>query len=307
MEVVMGKKTICVLGDPMLDVYQHVTPTRVSSEAPVLICQRGREDFAPGGAANVAVNLKFGFEQDVQLIGVIGGDDAGRTLIKCLEGYGVESDWVLGAKGWVTPEKRRFVDAAGRQIGFRIDTELDNPVLAPTIQARLREGLYAAAQEADGLVVSDYGKGTVTGDLAQYAIRQFRESGKCVIVNGKPGNLAVYRGASLLVYNLAEAQDAVQSTDAPETLAALLYERLGRETDLLITLGDRGMLFCSSDGTLMVSVVPTTVVSVVGAGDVVVATIAAAGHCDKEVLDEAAVNAAAAISQQGTSIHVGKG
>jgi D-beta-D-heptose 7-phosphate kinase/D-beta-D-heptose 1-phosphate adenosyltransferase len=317
-------KTVCVFGDVMLDTWVHCSPTKISSEAPVLICTREKETYSPGGAANVAANIKCGFGLDVELIGVLSGDNVGCTLIECLNTHSIGHKLMVEAGYWVTIEKRRFVDGLGRQM-LRLDTEgrLDQHAkLSHTAQVHLRDSLDVACERADTLVISDYGKGTCTPELIEYALKQFRTRGKYTIVNGKPDKLPCYRGADLLIYNLSEAaaawtQFGNQSWNGTDvaSLAGMLYNFMHQplfrdygktplETgpDILITCGDQGMELWKADGPWRQEAVPVKVADVAGAGDTVVATIATYGRCDKEVLGVAAMCASEVVSQHGTSI-----
>ena len=307
-------KTVCCFGDIMLDQYTHVTPTRVSPEAPVLICLKGEETFAPGGAANVAANLRSGFGLGVRLVGLQGNDAIHRTLIDTLVAHGISIKYMVGMVGWTTVQKRRFVDELGRHL-LRLDTEIENPVVPEAVQSSLDAILHVASQECDTLVVSDYGKGTVTAALARCALQEFRDRGKYTIVNGKPSQFLNYRGADLLVYNLAEAESAWYKFGngsvpyEPSDLAGMLYERLNTNsdgtrvlTDVLVTCGDKGMVRWTIGGCQIAEAVPVSVADITGAGDVTVATIAAFGRCDLDVMHAAAVTAAEVVAQHGTSI-----
>lgn len=315
----MGK-SICVFGDLMLDTYVQCTPIKVSSEAPVLICRSGETTYAPGGAANVAANIKTGFGIDVALVGVMNEDQIGKRLQDCLREHSIGFGWSVISENWTTIEKRRIVDTQGRQI-LRLDTE--NPGHTTQHIATLQGALMTVLKDnsISTLVISDYGKGTCTPELTTEAIRRFRMAGKYVVVNGKPDKLLSYRGTNILVYNLAEAEAAwaqVAGNDAwlnraiPD-LAMKLYNWLNgvlppaQRTDVLITCGAQGMVFCNADGWYTQDAVPVKLADVAGAGDTVVATIAAHGYCDKGVLKKAATLAAEVVSQHGTSICNGRG
>lgn len=289
-------KTITVYGDCMLDSYVRCTPIRVSPEAPVLICKKETLTYAPGGAANVAADINS-FGLDARLIGVQGTDEARDNLVAALGRHDISCKYLVGVVDWKTIEKCRFVDARGQQL-LRLDTELENAKLSFSTQDTLQTYLCRTAGETDTLVISDYNKGTVTPELAQFAIHKFRSRGSYTIVNGKPDKLLSYRGANVLVYNLAEAIAAVQFGSGTDviSLARMLYERLDRTTDILITLGAEGMVHYNADGPITIDAVPTNVVDVTGAGDSVIAYVAAAGYCDREVLEGAAQYAAETIS-----------
>jgi D-beta-D-heptose 7-phosphate kinase/D-beta-D-heptose 1-phosphate adenosyltransferase len=245
-----------------------------------------------------------------------GNDAIHKTLIDTLAAHGIPTKYMVEDPAWVTIEKRRFVDGLGRHL-LRLDTEIENPEVPEAIQANLNAHLHVASQECDTLVISDYGKGTVTAALARCAIQEARDRGKYVIVNGKPDRLLNYRNASLLVYNFAEATAAWNQFGNQKLIATVadlaeaLYKRLnagGHElTEVLITCGDQGMVLWDGVKARCAAAIPVKVADVTGAGDVTVATIAAFGYCNLDVMHDAAVNAAEVVSQHGTSICARKG
>jgi D-beta-D-heptose 7-phosphate kinase/D-beta-D-heptose 1-phosphate adenosyltransferase len=304
-------KTVTVFGDVMLDTWLRCNPVKVSPEAPVLVCKRSGTMYSPGGAGNVAANLKMGFNVNVRLVGLQGTDEAHRHLLAALDVYGIPSKYLAGMVGWQTIEKCRIIDDLGRQM-LRLDTELQSPEVPDHVQRNMNAHLHVGSQETDGLVISDYGKGTCTPALIRCAIQEFRDRGKYVIVNGKPERLMSYRGANLLVYNLAEAKEAWYrfgtgaEIEDTRSLASALWHALNSgshdATELLITCGDKGMLHWDGVNAREAEAIAVPVADVCGAGDTVVATIAATGYCNLNVLREAAVNAAEVVSQHGTSI-----
>lgn len=304
---------ITVFGDVMLDVYSHCTPVRVSSEAPVLIVRQESETLAPGGAGNVAANILVGFGMDVELVGVISGDNIGCKLIECLNEYPIGHKFMVEAGYWKTIEKRRFVDTLGRQM-LRVDIEgslTQHAKLSIPTTMNLRVSLAELATRSSTLVVSDYNKGTCTPELIHYAISEFGRRDRYVVVNGKPENFLYYKGADIIIFNLSEAEAVAQTyiggwngTDLI-SLPGMLREHLsryGKAPDVLVTLGDRGMNYWGKDGPYHVDAPEVKVADVAGAGDTITATIAAMGRCDQRVMEVAAKLAADVVSQHGTSL-----
>jgi len=311
-------KIITVFGDVMLDTYVDCVPTRVSPEAPVLICKKEAERYCPGGAANVAANIK-GLGLDVRLIGVWGPDDTHDNLQNAFAMHQIPLNDMVTMCAWDTIEKCRFVDQSGRQI-LRLDTEIVNIQLSQPAELAIKNRLSQAAEETDSLVISDYGKGTCNSDLIKHAIQLFRSREKYVIVNGKPDKFLSYLGAHLLVYNLQEAAAAWaqhgdepwNGTDVP-SLAGMLRKRINslsqtphtRKTNVLITCGADGMVLWSVTGFWTQKAIPVKIADVTGAGDTVVSTIAAtigSGDTWPMILKEAAIRAAEVVSQHGTSV-----
>lgn len=312
------RQTICILGDVMLDTYVHCEPNRVSSEAPVVIAREVRRTYAPGGAGNVATNISQGFGLPVKLLGVV-GDDSGRAkLLPSLIKHGVSPEHILVCPSWQTIEKTRFVDGLNRQM-LRVDTENTVKRLHPQVISMLRDRIIDLAEQSDTLVISDYAKGTCSPEVVSHAIDKFRERGKFIVVNGKPENFMSYAGASVLILNLKEAIEANQlfghdpckGTDYI-SLARMLYNILWWEmrhglypkTEILITMGEQGMVWWGECQFLAVKAVPVDVANVTGAGDGVTATVAAYRAINREVLEESARNAGAIVGQQGSALTV---
>jgi len=302
----------------MLDVYTHCTPVKVSPEAPVLVMRSTSETTAPGGAANVAANLKAGFNKEVELLGIIGDDPIGERLIECLDRHGIGHSLLRKAIEWQTIEKRRFVDMLDRQM-LRVDTESRKAVVSFDTIDKLKEYISTMALVChDGLVISDYGKGTCYSDMLEYAIYSFALEKRYIVVNGKPEHFFSYRGASILIFNLTEAIQTFESLcskpyNSVSQLVGFLWERLNdpalktkvprlHNTDLLVTMGDQGMIWRMEPGEVRVSAIPVKVADVAGAGDTVTAAIAAAGRCSESILEMAARAAADVVSQHGTSL-----
>lgn len=302
-------QSICIFGDAMLDVYVHCNPDRVSSEAPVIIAREVKRSYAPGGAANVAASLTEGFGLPVKLAGFVGDDQGKARLVQCLIAHGIDPDNLVTVDSWKTIEKTRFVDGLHRQM-LRVDTE--NPVTQPDPQAENLLGVRLShlVNICDTLIISDYAKGTCTPRLMRTVLGLFREAGKFIVANGKPQNFSMYAGASVLILNYSEAVQAhklycqgepYNGTDFV-SLAGMLHKRLESDTDILITMGDKGMVWWSGNDFRVVPAIPVEVADVTGAGDTVTATIAAHGGISPEILEQAAINAAEVVGQHGSSL-----
>jgi len=267
---------LLVVGDAMLDHYVFGDASRLSPEAPVPVVRVERDVYRPGGAANTAVNVcALGATAD--LTAVVGDDDHGRQLRSLLAEEGVEVDGLLVAPDRPTTWKERVL--ARQQQLLRLDRETDgdlDPLTETELLGRFEEGLA----RADGVILSDYGKGTVTAGLAAEVIRRAAEAAKIVCVDPKENHFPLYRNATSLTPNHHEAAAAtgIRERDDPtlERTGAALLEMLGSQS-VLVTWGERGMVLFSADGS--VDRIPTRareVYDVAGAGDTVVAIFAAA-------------------------------
>lgn len=269
-----------VAGDVMLDRYLFGGTSRVSPEAPVPVVHVRLSDDRPGGAANVAVNLAA-LGVSTTLLGVVGHDDAAATLEGLLADYRIACDFLRMA-GHPTITKTR-VQSRGQQL-IRLDRE--EPLEADS--ARMLAALERGMRDVDVVVLSDYGKGTLTG--IERMIERCRERGVRVFVDPKGGEFAKYRGASLLTPNQAEFEAVAGACgNAEETVSRAVDMVASLELDaLLITRSEKGLLLVERDAEpLFLSTQAREVFDVTGAGDTVIALIAAAAGSDVPLTEAA--------------------
>lgn len=287
-----------VFGDAILDKYVVVDGLRVSSEAPVLIGRYDRTEHRAGGATNVAVNIKtITPDCAVRFYGFCGFDHEGTQLSTCLVKHGVQHN-LYEIRGCDTVVKTRYLDENGRQI-FRLDKE---SLFVPDEVAEKKMCDLIDNLTGEVVVVSDYGKGSVTLKMIE-ALMSF--SG-WKIVNCKPERVRSYRKADLLVMNLHEARAYLSSSLEGADAAGAISREL--ETNVLVTCGADGMyLSTNKEGKDRFQAAERTAVfDVTGAGDTVVATIAAHieeyGGMHADLLRKAAENAADVVRKVGTSV-----
>ena len=292
-----GRVRLTVIGDAMLDVYLTGDVERISPEAPVPVVRVRERRAALGGAANVAQNVRA-IGAACELVGVIGDDRAGRQLVEIMGGIGAETRSLVRTRRRTTAKTR--VMARSQQI-VRFDEEEDADV-AGDEAARLIDAAVRAIRASDALILEDYNKGVLTAPLIERAMAVARERRIPVVVDPKYRNFFAYRGATVFKPNRRELEAALGAAfdlEHPETLPATL-QRLGAE-HVLLTLGEKGMVLASGDGTL--HRVPTTaraVYDVSGAGDTVTAYLAAilaAGGSPRE---------AAVVANYAAGVEVGK-
>ncbi|NTV53468.1 MAG: D-glycero-beta-D-manno-heptose-7-phosphate kinase [Candidatus Firestonebacteria bacterium] len=267
-----GKK-ILVLGDVMLDEYIWGKVSRISPEAPIPVVHVQRENALPGGAANVANNLKA-LGGEVFLAGVVGTDEAARRMTKLLNSEGVNTDLLIRDASRPTITKTRVI-AHSQQV-VRIDRENALPV-SPRVVARLLAGIGQQMKKVDAVIISDYNKGLLTEALAQGVIALARQGRKPVTGDPKPENIAKFQGVDLISPNQMEAEKAsgIRITDRKSLHAAgaVILEKLHCRA-VLITRGEEGMSLFEQGGH--VSHIPTVareVYDVSGAGDTVISTL----------------------------------
>lgn len=267
--------SVLVVGDCMLDRYWEGRVERISPEAPVPVLRMGREWERAGGAANVAVNI-VSLGCPAELATLLGDDEAGRRLAELLRERGVALHDVH-APGLVTTQKIRAV--CRRQQLLRVDVEETAP--APAARA-LADRVFDLLPAHRLVLLSDYDKGALVH--ANAIVRRARARGTRVLVDPKSdprngGDFERFRGAWLIKPNEAEARSAGGGWDDEasfERRMAQLRERLGIE-HLLVTRGELGMsLFSRDRATLHVHAEQREVYDVSGAGDTVLAALAAA-------------------------------
>jgi D-beta-D-heptose 7-phosphate kinase/D-beta-D-heptose 1-phosphate adenosyltransferase len=279
---------ILVVGDVMLDRYWYGGVSRISPEAPVSIVHVNQVKECAGGAGNVALNIvSTGARAD--LLGIIGIDEAGASLkghLDQVHGYFQEEATIP------TITKLRVISQNQQLI--RIDFEES---LTKLCKAVLEEKYEQHLAEADVVILSDYGKGTLSS--VNFFIEKARKANKPVFVDPKGTDFTRYRGASLLTPNLKEFEQIVGHCETDEILAEkgkILIEALDLGA-LIVTLGSKGMMILRHDTPpLHLPAMAREVYDVTGAGDTVVAILACATATGCSLPDAAAIaNMAAGI------------
>jgi len=295
---------VVVLGDVMLDRYWWGSVTRLSPEAPVPIVLKQRSSAAPGGAANVAANVRSLGGAPV-LVGVVGDDEAGRELLGELRRRGIGVEHVLCDPRRPTTVKTRIV--AVSQHVVRVDEE-DRSLIAAPLAARLAERVIGILDGARVLLISDYAKGVLGPELLRRVIHAARARGGWVIVDPKDTDFGRYAGASIICPNRAEALAAAGvAADEPDATrrAGVRLLASGEAEAVLITLGEAGMMLFERDRSpATVPAQARAVYDVTGAGDTVIATLGlalAAGAPLSHAVRLANAAAGLAVEQVGTT------
>lgn len=294
-------KPILVVGDLMLDQYIRGSVERISPEAPVPVVRVTQESFVPGGAGNVANNLSA-LGARVNLIGVLGNDEAGRQLSEHLRLKGIAVDGLIVDRARVTSQKCRVV--AERQQAVRYDRETPGPLSRET-EDRILGRLSGGVASASAVILSDYGKGMICPRVLSAAISLARKRAVPVVVDPKVEHFRRYQRVSCITPNLQEAWAGMNRVPRPG-LDAL--EELGRDIlkalrceSLLITRGPEGMsLFNSRGHAVHIPTRAREVFDVTGAGDTVAAALTLA------LASGASIRQAALLSNHAAGIVVGK-
>ncbi len=304
----------------MLDRYLWGTASRLSPEAAVPVVDFVEQSECLGGAGNVAVNIAA-LGGEVEAFGVIGSDEAGRALDRCLRVAGITHKGVVSDSKRVTTIKTRII--ARHQQVVRVDHERREP-LRPETQERLLRLLFSALRHLDTLVLSDYDKGLITDDFADRVLSAAHQLKVPVFVKPKTSRLYAYRGARAIVCNAKEAAFYVTRSLADEKSV----EEAGRAllahfgcSAVVITRGEKGMSIFEETSARHLHVPATSfevtyarvgqpgiergatgrqVFDVTGAGDTVLSTLALAAAAGAPLAD------AAMLANTAAGVVVGK-
>ncbi len=310
LEELLRKISTCrvlVAGDLMLDefIWGHVR--RISPEAPVPVVEVVRESSYPGGAANVARNLRE-FCSHTEVLGCVGADRAGEHLRSLLTSSGIGISGIIEQPGRPTILKTRII--ARQQQVVRVDRETRSPL--DSHAARILLDKYAELLNSlDAVILQDYGKGFFNQEIADRMVAMARDANVIVTADINPSNPLAWRHLHAVKPNRAEAF-AATGTPWSEPVEPASHDatllQVGRKLrqdwacqSLLVTLGEQGMMLFDDEPTPCH--IPTRareVFDVSGAGDTAIAlfTLAlAAGANPREAAD---------ISNHASGVAVGK-
>ena len=272
----LAQARVLTVGDIMIDRYVHGDVERISPEAPIPVLSIRERTAMLGGAGNVARNL-VALGARGRFVATVGDDGAAgevRDLLDKLDG--IEANLIV-APGRQTSIKTRYL--SGNQQLMRADWETADP-LPPATDALILNAATDAMAECAVMVLSDYGKGVLSGGAAAVLIDAARSSGKTVIVDPKGADFGRYRGAHVLTPNRRELGEAtgmgVADDDDIVAAARTLIADYGIDT-VLVTRSRNGMTIVSGEGGVThLGAEAREVFDVSGAGDTVVSALAAA-------------------------------
>jgi D-beta-D-heptose 7-phosphate kinase/D-beta-D-heptose 1-phosphate adenosyltransferase len=278
-----AEKRVLVIGDLILDEFIWGKVSRISPEAPVPVVEVSSESYFPGGAANVARNLRE-FTPHVSIMGVTGECRHATHLKELLLGEGIDVAAVQTHATYQTIVKTRII--ARQQHVVRIDRE-KRQALDPAHADAALAHLQARLDSIDAIIIEDYGKGMISESFAVGACDLARAAGKILAIDPNPHNPVHWRGVTVIKPNRVEAFAAAhrpfsEPADDPRAdrplleVGAILLEQWDTE-NLLITLGEQGVLLMRRDQPPYHA--PTRareVFDVSGAGDTAIALCALA-------------------------------
>jgi len=298
---------ITVIGDLMLDEFVWGNVGRISPEAPVPVVEVTGESFYPGGAANVARNLRE-FIEHVAVIGMLGKDRSGQQLRALLTAQNIDTSNAVEDETFHTIVKTRII-ALHQQV-VRVDRE---KIVTPSPEqiAKVVAAIRKTIQKTDAIIFEDYGKGFVTTELVSEIAHEARAAGKIVAADPNPRHSVDWRGVTVVKPNRAEAllgsavpwrepdEAPAEDTDLRRAGEALLKKW---ETKyVLVTLGEHGMmLFQHNEAPHYIPTKARQVFDVSGAGDTAIALFTLGLVCGATPIE------AAEIANHGSAVVVSK-
>ncbi len=278
---------VLVVGDLILDEFIWGSASRISPEAPVPVVWAQSQSYMPGGASNVANNIaSLGGKTSV--FGVIGDDKNGAILVDKLKAKNVDCEGILVDPVRPTTVKTRII-AAHQQV-VRVDWE-DVGKLSVDKTNELTAAIRNKIEEADAVIIEDYGKGVITPHLLKNIVSITRRCKKVVTVDPKVEHFSYYKGVTAMTPNEKEASAGagikISSDEDVDLVGWKLMKKLKME-GLLITLGEKGMKLFKDGRIIHIPTVAQEVFDVSGAGDTVISVFTLALACGVK-MEEAAV------------------
>jgi len=293
----LAKARVLVVGDPMLDRYWYGAVDRISPEAPVPVVKVSREEERIGAAANVAYNVAT-LGARASFLGVVGEDEPGRRLESLLRETGIATH-LKRDPGLRTTVKLRVIGRHQQLLRMDFENEPDHEALASQTEA-----FDQLVPQHDAVLFSDYGKGGLAHITSM--IRAAKTARKAVLVDPKGSDYERYAGATVITPNRLELQQVVgawRNDDELREKAQKLRESLGLGA-LLVTLGEDGMTLFDAQGQAHEKAQAREVFDVTGAGDTVIATLAAlmaAGLSAREAMPHANKAGGIVVGKFGTA------
>jgi D-beta-D-heptose 7-phosphate kinase/D-beta-D-heptose 1-phosphate adenosyltransferase len=265
---------ILVVGDIMLDTYFKGSVKRISPEAPVPVVHVNSQFDTLGGAANVCRNL-CNIGCNVHLIGCIGKDYKGDTIKQKLKSLNIKHSLVV--TDYPTVNKIRVI--GNHQQIVRVDFEAEKMILSSQQQIEINQIISERIAIVDCVIISDYGKGFCTEEICQNAIETANKQNKIIIVDPKGVEWKKYTQATIVTPNLRELSDVLgkeisNNDGAINTAAEQILQKYNLK-NILITRSEQGMSLVSENAKEHIPTEAKEVFDVSGAGDTVVAVLAA--------------------------------
>ena len=271
------QQRVLIIGDVMLDSYVWGKVERISPEAPVPVLSVLRKEFRPGGAANVALNIRALGAMPL-ICSLTGNDEAGRTFKGLFEGAGITAEGLIQSDNRPTTIKTRII--GHQQQLLRIDEE-DTGNCSPEETRLLWQRIQTLLEEhsISVIIFEDYDKGVVTQELIELVTNKAIEKKIPVVVDPKKRNFLTYKNCTLFKPNLKELRDGLKIELHNADPAAILHaartlrEKLNAEL-VMVTLSEAGILIEGEDIETIIPAYRRNITDVSGAGDTVISVAA---------------------------------
>ena len=278
---------VLIIGDVMIDSYLWGKVDRISPEAPVPILQVEKREIRPGGAANVALNIKS-LGATPLLCGLVGDDADGTNFLKILQDNNLPTEGIVSSKDRVTTIKHRIISNAHHML--RVDQEDDKVTNSNELNA-LKTRIDSLLEKAHVIIFEDYDKGVLSEELIKYVTDKANTKGIPTVVDPKKRNFLQYKNCSLFKPNRKELKEGVKtdsnlndSKQLEQTVEELM-RLLTCDSDL-ITLSEKGVYWTNKSEHLHIPAHHREIADVSGAGDTVisVAALCAAAYTKPSIL-----------------------
>lgn len=287
---------VLVVGDVMIDRYIEGDVTKISPEAPIPILNKQNERCMLGGAANVIANLRS-FDVTVGLVGIVGDDEASIEIVDMLKKIKVNNNLVQIKNSYSTT-KMRFTSKQHQIFRFDVDLMLNK-------DKEIIENVKAIIDSYNVILLSDYGKGVISDITAKEIIKLANRKGKKVFVDPKGKDYKKYSGAYLITPNRNELSEVVGAdVQDNEIKHARKLLRKVKVDNILVTLGQDGMVMVGKKSSKHYISRAIEVFDVSGAGDTVISSVAAgisAGLSLDKSIEIANVAAGCVVGKFGTA------
>lgn len=299
----LKNQEILVIGDLMLDEYHWCEVSRISPEAPVPVCKVNKTTLVPGGASNVAFNIKH-LEGRPFIVGTVGEDSSGEKLISIFNRNGIAISGIVKDSEKPTILKSRII--ATHQHVARVDRE-DSSDIRLSTRNRLFSKIEDKIKDCGSVLLSDYLKGTMTKSFLKRVIELANQHNKTVIVDPKGDDYLKYKGASILTPNFSEFKTIIKKNVSKESEIDIEGKRLIKKLNLkalLVTRSEKGMSLITQDNKIDIPTMAKEVFDITGAGDTVIATLAqalAAGWSYEDAARVANFAASVVVGKIGTA------
>ncbi|HTZ10962.1 MAG TPA: D-glycero-beta-D-manno-heptose-7-phosphate kinase [Candidatus Margulisiibacteriota bacterium] len=310
---------VLVIGDLILDEYIWGSVERISPEAPVPVVWANKRTYVPGGAANVANNIRS-LDGKVSLVGVIGREKNTEILLSELKKRRIDTGGIFTEPSRYTTLKTRII--AGHQQVVRVDWEHTDS-LSRAVNQKIINFIRKNIDNFDAVIIEDYGKGVINKQLLEVLVEISRSRKKIINVDPKEEHFQYYRGVTSITPNRKELENAIRNLKLKDTTNTfnIYNDRLFTDKDVnlasrqimeylnlesvLVTLGEQGMRLFEGNRVTSIPTLAQEVFDVSGAGDTVIGTFTLAlssGASKPEAAYIANLAAGIVVGKVGTAV-----